>query len=73
MPMPTTTELRITVDQARRLLDAGEPVVFVDVRNPQAWASSDVKLPGAIRIALDELPARATELPRRGHVVTYCT
>jgi rhodanese-related sulfurtransferase len=73
MAMPTTTEIRIPVDEARRLLDDGQPVVFVDVRNPQAWAASDVKLPGAIRIALDELPARAGELPRRGPVVTYCT
>ena len=73
MAMPTTTELRIPVDEARRLFDAGEPVVFVDTRNPQAWAAADVKLPGAIRMGLDDLPARATELPRRGHVVTYCT
>ena len=73
MSTPTSTDVRISVEDARGLLDRGEPVVFLDVRNPQAWASSDVKLPGAIRIALDELPARASELPRGGHVVAYCT
>ena len=73
MAMPTTTELRIPVPEARALLDRGEPVVFLDVRNPQAWAGSTVKLPGAIRIPLDELTARAGELPRSGHVVAYCT
>jgi sulfur-carrier protein adenylyltransferase/sulfurtransferase len=73
MAMPTSTDVRISVAEARRLLDRGEPVVFLDVRNPQAWASSDVKVPGALRIPLDELPARAAELPRRGHIVAYCT
>lgn len=73
MAMPTTTELRIPVPEARELLDRGEPVVFLDVRNPQAWAASNVKLPGALRVPLDELPARASELPRNGHVVAYCT
>jgi rhodanese-related sulfurtransferase len=73
MAMPTTTDLRIPVPEARELLDRGEPVVFLDVRNPQAWASSSVKVPGAIRIPLDELADRAGELPRNGHVVAYCT
>jgi rhodanese-related sulfurtransferase len=73
MDMPTTTELRIPVQEARELLDRGEPVVFLDVRNPQAWAASTVKLPGAIRIPLDELPGRTAELPRSGHVLAYCT
>ena len=73
MATPTATDIRIPIEEARRLMDSGEPVVFLDVRNPQAWAESDVKLPGAIRIPLDELPARAKELPRRGHVIAYCT
>jgi sulfur-carrier protein adenylyltransferase/sulfurtransferase len=73
MAISTTTELRIPVAEARAFLDRGEPVVFLDVRNPQAWAAASVKLPGAIRMPLDELPARAAELPRSGHVVAYCT
>jgi len=71
--MPTTTDVRISVDGVRERLDRGEPIVFLDVRNPQAWASSDVKVPGAIRIPLDELPDRADELPRGALVVAYCT
>ena len=71
--MPATTDVRSSVDEVRQRLDRGEPVVFLDVRNPQAWASSDVKLPGAIRIPLDELPERAGELPRDRPIVAYCT
>jgi rhodanese-related sulfurtransferase len=71
--MQTSTDVRVSVDEVRERLDRGEPIVFLDVRNPQAWAGSDVKLPGAIRIPLDELPGRADELPRDRPIVAYCT
>jgi rhodanese-related sulfurtransferase len=71
--MPATTDVRVSVDEVRQRLDHGEPLVFLDVRNPQAWASSDVKLPGAIRMALDDLPARMGELSRHQPIVAYCT
>jgi rhodanese-related sulfurtransferase len=71
--MPATTDVRVSVDEVRQRLDHGEPLVFLDVRNPQAWASSDVKLPGAIRMGLDQLPARMGELSRHQPIVAYCT
>jgi rhodanese-related sulfurtransferase len=71
--MQTSTDVRVSVDEVRERLQRGEPIVFLDVRNPQAWANSDVKLPGAIRIPLDELAARADELPRDRPIVAYCT
>ncbi len=36
--------LRITVDELRRRMEAGEDFTIIDVRNPQAWARSDVML-----------------------------
>ena len=30
--------LRITVDELKRRMEAGEDFTVVDVRNPQAWA-----------------------------------
>ena len=71
--MQTSTDVRVSVEDVRRRLAAGEPIVFLDVRNPQAWASSDVKVPDAIRMPLDELPGRALEIPRGRPVVAYCT
>jgi rhodanese-related sulfurtransferase len=62
-----------TVKDVRERIDRGIVPVFVDARNPQAWAQSDVKLPGAIRIPLDEVPARAETLTRERPIVTYCT
>ena len=37
--------LRITVDEVRKRMEAGEDFVLIDTRNPQAWSQSDVKLP----------------------------
>jgi rhodanese-related sulfurtransferase len=65
--------LRITVDELRRRMEAGEDFTFVDVRNPQAWAESDVKLPDAIRIPLDTAENSLQKIPRDKPVVAYCT
>jgi len=66
-------DLRISVDQLRRRMNAGEQFVFIDTRNPQAWAESDVKLPGALRIPVAEAQEHLAEIPRDKPIVTYCT
>lgn len=63
----------LSVSQAKEMLDAGEPVVFVDARNPVAWESSRQKLPGAVRIPVDEVPQHLAELPHDARPITYCT
>ena len=63
----------VTVDQAKLLLEEGSPVTFVDARNPIAWGSSKVKLPGAIRVPLDEVDQLLPRLPRDRHLIAYCT
>lgn len=65
--------LRITLDEVRQMMDAGEPVVFLDARNPQAWADSDVKVPGAIRIPVDGFESHLSEIPEDKPIVIYCT
>ena len=64
---------RITVDEAKERMDRGEPLVFVDTRNPQAWAKATVKLPGAIRVPADEADKHFNEIPPNRAIVTYCT
>jgi rhodanese-related sulfurtransferase len=64
---------RVTADEVRQRLERGEPIALVDVRNPKAWAESDSKLPGAIRVPLEELEQRVGEIPRDRAVITYCT
>jgi hypothetical protein len=46
---------RITGEELKKRIDAGEDFTVIDVRNPQAWAESDTMLPEAIRVPLDTL------------------
>ena len=53
---------RITARDAKRLMDT-EAAVFLDSRNPQAWAESSAKLPGAIRLPADEVRQHLNLIP----------
>lgn len=65
--------IRITVDEVRKRMNAGEQFVFIDARNPQAWGESNVKLPGAIRVPADQLDPNLAEIPSNKPLVAYCT
>ena len=64
---------RITADDLRKRMEAGEDFTIIDVRNPQAWAQSDVMLPEAIRIPVDKLEENLPKIPKGRPIVTYCT
>jgi rhodanese-related sulfurtransferase len=65
---------RITVEDLKRRMEAGEDFTFIDIRNPQAWAESDVKIPGAIRLSsLDNIQEILPRLRKDKPIVTYCT
>ena len=65
--------LRITVDELKRRMEAGEDFTVIDVRNPQAWAESDIMLPKAIRVTPDKLEEILPRIPKNKPVVAYCT
>jgi rhodanese-related sulfurtransferase len=69
----TTPVRRISAEDVKARLGRGEPIVFVDSRNPTAWAESDVKLPGAIRVEADRVRDHLSEIPRGRPIVAYCT
>ncbi len=54
--------------QAKR--ESGEPLVLVDVREPQEWQFNRIE--GAIHIPLGTLPYRASELDPAARTVVYC-
>lgn len=64
---------RITVDELRKRIQAGEDFTFIDVRNPQAWAESSVTIPKAIRVSPDDVEGQLSEIPKNKPVVAYCT
>ena len=64
---------RVTVDEVKERMDRGEPLFFVDTRNPNAWGEADSKLPGALRVPADELAEHLDEIPKDRTIITYCT
>ena len=57
-------------DYVKRLLDARETVVLVDMRKGSEYRAGH--LPGAISVPLTELDRRFTAIPRTARVVLYC-
>jgi rhodanese-related sulfurtransferase len=64
---------RITAEELKRRMEAGEDFTTIDTRNPQAWAETDTKIPEAIRVPLDELEQNLPRIPKDKPVVAYCT
>lgn len=62
LPMPA--------DRAKSLLEAGEKVLFVDLREPEEFKRE--RLPGAKSVPLRELNAQHEKIPKAGRVVLYC-
>lgn len=60
----------ITADQAKRLLDIGEKIVFIDLREAAAFKQG--RLPQARSLPIEELSKRWAEIPRSGRVILYC-
>lgn len=67
------SDLRISIDDLKKRMAAGEDTIFIDTRNPQAWGQSDVTIPDAIRLTLDNFEKHLDELPKNKPIVTYCT
>lgn len=63
----------ITTDEVLEQMRRGEPVFFIDVRNPQAWSEATTKLPNSLRVPADKLQLHLSEIPHNQTVVTYCT
>jgi hypothetical protein len=64
---------RITPEDLRRKLDAGEPVAIVDLRHRLEFEADPRTLPGALRFDISDLEQRHGEIPRDRDVVLYCT
>lgn len=64
---------RITVDEPRKRMEAGEDFTFLDARNPKTWAESAVMTPGALRAPLENFEQHLPPIPKERNIITYCT
>jgi len=62
---------RITVDELRRMLDAGEEVMILDLRSGLENGSRGI--PGALKIPVEELIERHSDIPRDRDIVLFCS
>lgn len=64
---------RITPEDLKQQLDAGEDVLVLDLRTALDVDTMAYMIPGALRLAAEDLEHRHGELPRDREIVLYCT
>ncbi len=64
---------RITPKELMDKLAAKENISIVDLRQPMDIQAFPQMIPGALRIAMEEIEARHEEIPRDRDVVLYCS
>jgi len=64
---------RITPKELMDKLTAGETISIVDLRQPMDIEAFPQMIPGALRIAMEEIEERHGEIPRDRDVVLYCS
>ncbi len=64
---------RITPKELMDKLTAGETISIVDLRQPIDIEAFPQMIPGALRIAMEEIEDRHGEIPRDRDVVLYCS
>jgi len=64
---------KISVEELKARLDAGEAISVVDVRHPLALDLDPETIPGAINFTMEEIDYRHHEIPRDRDIVLYCT
>lgn len=67
---------RITVDELKAVMDRGDAVIILDVRQPESYAGSTKKIKGSVYLdpnneaAIKEF---AKGLDKNSAIVAYCT
>ena len=64
---------RITVDELKKKLDAGEELVIVDLRHSLDFEADPETIPGAFRMDARELEEKDNPLPTDRDIILYCT
>ncbi len=63
---------RISVAELKKMLADGLAPVIVDVRNRTAQTHDPRRIPGALRLTIDEIDDKLGDLPRHREIIVYC-
>ncbi len=64
---------RITTEELRRKLDAGETPLIFDLRSSAALEQDPVLIQGAIHLNMDDIEKRQSAFPRDRDIIVYCS
>jgi membrane protein DedA with SNARE-associated domain len=64
---------RITPQELRQRIEAGDPLLVVDLRHEIELDADRQTLPGALRIAFEDLELRHLEIPRDREIALFCS
>jgi membrane protein DedA with SNARE-associated domain len=64
---------RISVQELKEKIDAGEDLVIVDLRHHMDFEAEPETIPGALHMDAKELQEKNERLPRDREVILYCT
>lgn len=64
---------RVTPEELRRRIEAGEDVMVVDLRHSADFEADGTTLPGALQLTPDTLDARFDGIPPDREVILFCT
>jgi len=64
---------RITPEELKKKIDAGEDLVIVDLRHSMDFEADPHTIPGAFRMDAKDLEEKDDHLPRDREVILYCT
>jgi membrane protein DedA with SNARE-associated domain len=64
---------RITPEEVKQKLDAGEDLIILDMRDPLEFEIEPYTLPGAFQLPLEQLDEEHHKIPRDRDIVLYCT
>lgn len=64
---------RISPDELKSKLDAGEEIVIVDLRHSADVDSDPLTIPGAFLVTAEDLEEQHSNIPRDRDIILYCT
>jgi hypothetical protein len=64
---------RISVEELKKKIDAGEELVIVDLRHSMDFEADPETIPGAFRMDAKDLEEKNDALPLDREVILYCT
>jgi membrane protein DedA with SNARE-associated domain len=64
---------RITAEELKRKIDAGEDLVIVDLRHSMDFEANPETIPGAFRMDAKELEQKNDRLPHDREIILFCT